>query len=48
MSGARYLPSLPEISREAIAVIVGALIAAAFFAAVPPLRQWVAERMPWR
>lgn len=47
MSG-RYLPSVPEISREALAVIAGALIAAAVFGALPGVRQWVAERMPWR
>ena len=42
----RYLPNLPEISREALAVVAGAILAAWFFSQVPALRQWVAERLP--
>lgn len=44
----RWLPTLPEISREAIAVIAGAILAAAVFAQLPGLRSWVSDRMPWR
>ncbi len=47
MSG-RYLPTLPEISRETLAVVAGAILAAAVFAALPALRQWVADRLPGR
>jgi hypothetical protein len=45
---ARWLPTLPEISREALAVIAGAILAAVVFSQLPPLRNWVADRMPWR
>lgn len=44
----RWLPTLPEISREALAVIAGAVVAAVVFSQISPLRAWVAERMPWR
>ena len=44
----RFLPTLPEISREALAVVLGAIIAAGVFAALPDLRQWVADRLPTR
>lgn len=44
----RYLPSVPEISREALAVVAGAIIAALIFAALPELRLWVAQRLPSR
>lgn len=42
----RFLPSVPEISREALAVIAGAVIAAVFFSQFPKLRAWVADRLP--
>ena len=46
MSQPRWIPSAPEISREALAVIAGALLAAAFFASFPKVRDWVRERLP--
>ena len=42
----RLLSSIPEISRETLAVIAGAIIAAAFFAALPDLRKGVSDRLP--
>ena len=42
----RLLPSIPEISRETLAVIAGASSAAAFVAAVPDQRKWVSDRLP--
>ena len=48
MMTGRWIPTVPEISREALAVIAGAIVAAIVFSAVPPLRNWVADRMPWR
>ncbi len=43
---ARYLPNLPEISRETIAVVLGAIAAAFIFSQLPALKRWVAERLP--
>lgn len=37
----RYVPDLPQVSREAIAVIVGALVAAWFFRQAPALGAYV-------
>lgn len=43
----RYIPNMPEISREALAVIAGAVIAAVFFGYIAPdLGRWVAARLP--
>ena len=42
----RWVPSLPEISREALAVIAGAILAAVVFSQLPSLRTWVSDRMP--
>ncbi len=42
----RWIPNGPEISREALAVIAGAVIAAVFFSQFPKLRAWVADRLP--
>lgn len=42
----RWLPSAPEISREALAVLAGAVLPAVIFSQLPALRQWVAERLP--
>lgn len=41
-----YIPGLPEVSREALAVIGGAFLAAGFFALMPKARKWVADRLP--
>ena len=43
----RWVPALPEISRGALAVIAGAILAAVVFSQLPGLRNWVADRMPW-
>lgn len=42
----RYLPTVPEISREALAVVAGAIIAAIIFQQFPALKAWVRERLP--
>jgi hypothetical protein len=42
----RYLPTLPEISRETLAVVAGAILAAVIFSQLPALRRWVADRLP--
>ena len=36
-----YLPTLPEISREALAVIAGAIIAAAVLSQFPTVKAWI-------
>lgn len=36
-----FIPSLPEITREALIVLAGALIAAVVVGNVPGLREWV-------
>lgn len=46
MNVKKYLPGLPEISREALAVVGGAFLAAGFFALLPKARKWVADRLP--
>ncbi len=46
MTGGRWLPSAPQVTREAIAVVVGAVIAAVVFQQFPALREWVAARLP--
>ena len=43
---ARWIPSLPEVSRETLAVVCGAIAAAVIFSYLPGLRQWVADRLP--
>jgi hypothetical protein len=37
----RYLPTLPQITSEALAVIAGAIIAAAVLSQFPQLRAWI-------
>lgn len=39
----RYVPTFPEVSREAIAVIGGAIIAAAVLSQFPALRKWIKD-----
>lgn len=46
MKAARWIPTLPELSRETLIVLGGAIAAAAIFAAFPELRAWVKERLP--
>lgn len=45
MSG-RWIPNGPEISRETLAVIAGALLAAFFFSQLPSVKKWVADNLP--
>ena len=40
------IPSPPELVRESIIVVGGAILAAVIFQALPGLRAWIAERMP--
>lgn len=40
-----YLPTMPEISREALAVIAGALIAALIVGQLPGVKAWI--RAQW-
>lgn len=44
MSRAAWVPSVPEVSREVIIVLAGAVIAAAIVGAVPGLRAWINEQ----
>lgn len=46
MPAQRWIPNGPEISREALAVIAGAIVAALFFSRFPVLKKWVADRLP--
>lgn len=39
-----YLPTLPAISREALGVLAGALIAAMLIGQFPSLRTWIHEQ----
>lgn len=38
------IPTLPEISREALVMIAGAIIAAAIVGQMPALRAWMREQ----
>lgn len=42
----KYLPGVPEITREGLAVVAGAFLAAGFFALMPKARKWIADRLP--
>lgn len=45
MSGLKpFIPSVPEIAREAIVVIVGAAIAALVIGQLPALKRWIKEQ----
>lgn len=44
MSRPAWVPSVPEIGREALIVIGGAVLAAAIIAAFPSLRQWIKDQ----
>lgn len=37
----QYFPTLPEISREACAVLLGAILAAAVVGMLPGLKTWL-------
>lgn len=36
-----FIPSFPEVAREAIIVVGGAILAAAVVGALPSLRDWI-------
>lgn len=40
----RWTPTLPEISREALAVVGGAIAAAAIMAMFPSLKAWIKKQ----
>lgn len=46
MNVKQYIPGLPEITREGLAVVAGAFLAAGIFALWPTGRKWVADRLP--
>lgn len=44
MSGPRIIPTAPEVLREALIVIAGAIVAAAAVGAFPQLREWLKQQ----
>jgi len=40
----RWLPTLPELSREALIVLGGALVAAFVVGNVPGIKEWIAAQ----
>jgi len=42
-----YLPTLPQISREALATLAGVVIAAWLLSQMPGLKAWVKEQNPF-
>jgi hypothetical protein len=40
----KWIPSAPEVSREALVVIAGALIAAWIIGQSPPVRDWIKKQ----
>jgi hypothetical protein len=44
----RWYPTAPEVSRETLVVIAGAIVAAIVFSKSPALKAWVADRLPTR
>ncbi len=44
MKAPRILPSAPEVGREAIIVIAGALLAALIMSQFPAVRAWIKEQ----
>lgn len=39
-----YIPSLPEVTREAVIVLAGALLAALIVGQSPALRDWIKKQ----
>ena len=37
----KWMPSVPEVAREALIVVAGAVVAAAVIGAWPELREWI-------
>lgn len=44
MKAPRILPSVPEVGREAIIVIAGALLAALIMSQFPAVRAWIKKQ----
>lgn len=44
MKAKGWLPTVPEVAREAIIVVAGAIVAAAVVGAIPRLRTWLREQ----
>lgn len=44
MKAPAWVPTLPEVAREAVIVLAGALVAAAIVGQLPALRAWIAEQ----
>jgi hypothetical protein len=40
-----YIPTLPQLSREIITVMVGAIVAAAIINQIPSLKAWIQEQL---
>jgi hypothetical protein len=40
-----FIPTLPQLSREVITVIVGAIVAAAIVSQIPSLKQWLKDQI---
>jgi hypothetical protein len=40
----QWIPNAPEVSREALVVIAGALFAALIIGQSPPLRDWIKKQ----
>lgn len=39
-----FIPSLPEVGREALVVLAGALLAALIVGQLPPVRDWMRKQ----
>lgn len=40
----KIIPSFPEVAREALIVLAGAVVAAAVVGSIPALRQWLKDQ----
>jgi hypothetical protein len=40
-----YIPTAPQISREIITVLIGAIVAAAIINQIPSLKQWIKDQI---
>ena len=40
----KYLPGLPEVSRETVTVIAGAIIAAFIISQFPTVKKWIKDQ----
>lgn len=40
----KWVPTLPEVARETLIVLGGALVAAAIVGAFPSVRQWIKDQ----